>query len=226
MRSLALVLGWSPCRVGGSSSRSIRVVVALAVAMMCVGWSSSVTVATEIVCVESYCRDVGLLCTLSGTNQQQRCCIYSCAPDESCSELELRPLNDCVPPEVNVDVCVHSGAPGCTVVEAKTTVTNQSPYYYKLNMWTTAGSQAIWGCSGCERTESNEEVVLPPLDDFAQSVTMWNCGEASCEELACCHGDLDTVSCCNNCPANSTDPACPSKCGATQICATPLCQRT
>ena len=196
MRSRTLIPGWSLCRVSGSSSKRIRVVIALAAAMCCLGWLSSVAVA-QFVCDEesTYCRDVNLRCTYSG--QGQNCCVYTCAPDDSCTAAEQQPMVECAPPDVKISFTVYSGAPGCTVPEGQARVTNlTSLYWYKLNFVTTADSQ-IWNCSACQRTF---EDLLTPLAPAGQAgytldhtVVFPSPSECTCSPYA-------EGGCCDNCP--------------------------
>lgn len=212
MRSRKRIPGWFRCSVGGSSRSSFRVVIALAAAMFCVGWFSSVAAVTCVV-DDSYCRDVDLRCTYSG--QGQNCCFYTCGPDDSCTEAELQPMSECSPPEVKIDLRVHSGAPGCTLPEAQTTVTNESPlYWYELSAWTTGNAVGVWGCSECEVTVNDSNVTLGRSDEPNSSLTQLIVfpGETSCE----CPEIPGMGGCCDNCPwASRNDPRCSYHCNAT-----------
>ena len=205
MRSLTQVLGWSTCRVGGSSRKCIRVVIALAAAMCCLGWLSSVAVA-QFVCDEesTYCRDVDLRCTYSG--QGQNCCAYICAPDESCTAAEQQPLTECAPPEVDMHLNVYSGAPGCTIPEAQTSVVNQSTlYWYKVTATTTGDSQ-IWSCSECQVNviDENQPVAPKPQSGYIFRQTVIFPSPTGCECSPYAEGG-----CCDNCPVEySEEPDC------------------
>jgi hypothetical protein len=209
MRSRALDLGSSPCRAGGPPRRSTRIIIALAAAMCCLGWLSSVAVAT-VVCDEesTYCRDVGLRCTYSG--QGQNCCAYTCAPDESCTAEEQQPLVECAPPEVYVHRNVYSGAPGCeTALDGQTDVINQSDFYwYKFNASTTAESQ-IWSCPDCHETANDDDQQVKPTGQagfhWHHSVSLPT--TTSCNTCPTCI----TSGCCDNCPSDCQDSECDNK---------------
>ncbi len=222
MRSRALVLGCCPCPVSETSSKCVRVVIALAAAIFCVGWLSSAAVA-DVICVEddSYCRDVGLRCTYSGSTQT--CCAYTCEPDETCTAAELQPLTECSPPEVDVHLHVYSGAAGCTLPEAKTSAYNQSTlYWYKLNATTTGDSQ-IWSCPDCYVTVTDTNQPIAPSGQSGSSFhqTIVFPSQTSCQCSSYAEGG-----CCDNCPSQySEEPECVNKhCNSTsphtgQVCA-------
>ncbi len=224
MRGRTRVLGSSPCRVGGLSRGSSRTIIALAAALCCLGWLSSVAVAT-VVCDEesTYCRDVNLRCTYSG--QGQNCCAYTCAPDESCTAEEQQPLVECAPPEVYVHRNLYSGAPGCVAVDGQTTVINQSDFYwYKFSASTTADSQ-IWGCNDCQVTTTDEDQQVAPRGHSGYS---WSQGVSFPSETSGCEcSAFITSGCCDNCPSEyAEEPECVNNhcnlddpCHTGQVCA-------
>lgn len=48
-----------------------------------------------VLCVNSYCADEGIRCTISGCNVKHQCCFYDCAPDPSCTSFQGCPASAC-----------------------------------------------------------------------------------------------------------------------------------
>ncbi len=201
MRSRALVLGWCPGRAGESLGKCIRVVVVLAAAMTCVGWLSSVAVAAYV-CVEgdSYCRDVNVRCTYSGSGEN--CCAYTCAPDESCTEPDPWPPSECEPPAPQpppMCVCIVGRRPGCDFTESTYYLYNLSPYWYKVSALTWVDGFGVSQCSGCytDHLFGNSVVAPNSMVDLSPGLLPNNnpCGDG-------CYSSCDNTPYGTYCPSH------------------------